>query len=769
MHLFTENRVRLALGMQSMARKRPPRGQPSPTVPAPVTAVSEKPRAQPKNTYRLTPPLIALALGFGTLLLYSSLCDKAKEPFLLDDADYVFDNPQVQAGLTPSGLSWALTTFHIGDWHPVTWLSLQLDTHVYGGASWGYHLTNVLLHALNAVLLFVVLERMTGSPWRSAFVAALFAVHPLRVESVAWVSERRDVLSAFFWILAMGAYAWYVQRPGLGRYLLVALAFVLGLMSKLMVVTLPLALLLLDCWPLQRISASPAAIVRLLIEKLPLFALAFAGGVLAVLSHRGYLMKEPLLADHALSWRVLNACISCLAYLRMTAWPSHLAPMYTQPPEQQSLLGGVAAGAILLLLTIGCLAQARRRPYLAVGWLWYLGTLLPVLGLFPTDVIHTMADRYTYLPHIGLFIALVWGLADLLKDRCPASVLAAGTAALLLSLAIVTWKQASLWQKNVTLWEHAVRVTQSNYRAHDLLGVALVKAGRLDEAERQYRLALAIEPRFAEGHSHLGKLLQARQQWSDAASCYRAAAAIVPGWPDFQSQHGLCLVRAGQMEEALAPLHAVVELLPGQAEARSNLATALLYRGQVEQADREIEIALRLDKESAEAQQLKGFVLALQGRTAEAEAHFRIALQTTRPDPTGMFYLAWCLHAQGKTVAATHEFRQARQRFPGWPKEGLQQAWQLATDSEASRRNGSLALLQAQVVHLALDEQSPAALDTMAAAYAELGRFEEAAAAAKSALTLADSAGKRDLANGLTQRIRLYEQGQPYREGRPAH
>jgi len=389
--------------------KSPPKSQPARPSPKPV-------RAPSRNSVSVPPPyrtaLACLGLVLAIFLAYGHLCGAEAEFFRLDDGEYVVNNPHIHDGLTTQSIGWAFTSFDAMNWHPLTWLSLQLDYELHGLSAGGYRLTNVILHAISSVLLLLVLARMTGAFWSSAIVAAFFALHPLRVESVAWVAERKDVLSTLFWILTMCAYCWYVERPSLKRYLLVFVSFALGLMAKPMVVTLPFALLLLDYWPLCRLrfwlvqdenNPAPEATdtqvpwTWLILEKIPLFALSAAACVVTVLAQG--VMEETLFANQPWHLRILNAALSYMRYVQKTMWPNDLAPMYSQPLDQFSYWQSIVAGLIFLGITISCLAWVRRRPYLAVGWFWFVGTLVPVIGLMQVGTSNHGRPLYLHPPY----------------------------------------------------------------------------------------------------------------------------------------------------------------------------------------------------------------------------------------------------------------------------------------------------------------------------------------------------------------------------------
>lgn len=738
----------------------------------PASEAAPKPKASRRSgplPPHLTTFLICLGLALGGGLAFSSSLGPGGEFFSMDDGDYVRDNPHLAQGFSAQGVGWAFSTFYRNKWHPLTWISLLLDHDVYGLEPWGYRLTNILWHAANAVLLFLVLKRMTRRLWPSALVAALFALHPLRVESVAWIAERKDVLSGFFWILSMGAYAWWVERPSWPRYLAVAVSFGLGLLCKPMLVTLPFALLLLDFWPLRRfgLAGMPPAppsfmpFPRLLLEKLPLFALTAAGCAVTIASYP----KEEFAALLPLPLRLLNACLACVQYIRFTFWPVDLAPLHVLKPDAFPAAQGWAAAGALAAATVLFLALARRRPYLIVGWLWFLGTLVPTLGLVQVGI-QSMADRFTYIPHIGLLLMVVWGLDDLLANRAQRPLLAAAAGATLLACFLLAFAQASLWRSNLALWEHALRSTADNYGAHDNYGLALMAAGRPDDALREFREAIRLAPNWPNGHHHLGLALQERRQWDEAAASFEAAARAAP-WQALPYQElGFSLMAQGRMEEALAPLRQAVKLQPEAAQNHVNLGTALLQRGHLQEAARQAEEALKLEPNLAPARRLLAFALAAQNRPAEAEKEFRAALEQAakerRTDPACLFHLAWTLNAQGRPDEARERYRFSLSRFSKWPAEARREAWRLATHPDALQRNGALAVLKAETASQALEDRDAETLDALAAAYAEEKRYSEAQAIAKKAILLA--AERKTLAEAIQARLQLYQKNQPYRE-----
>ena len=501
----------------------------------------------------------------------------------LDDPGYIVDNEAVRQGLTVDGLRWSFLSFHESNWHPLTWISHMLDVRLFGLNPGMHHLTNVLFHVLNTALLFLVLHRMTGAVWKSAAVAALFALHPLHVESVAWISERKDVLSTFFWMLTMAAYLGYVQRRTVPRYLLMALFFILGLMSKPMLVTLPFVLLLLDLWPLKRWrpfsgtestpSSAPvtgAVPLRILfLEKAPLIALSAASSLVTVLAQKaGGAVKD--LESMSVPARLANAVVSCVRYLGMTVWPHDLAVYY---PFQGDISPFMVTGCLLFLLLLTALAvySIKKAPYLTVGWLWYIGTLLPVIGIVQVGS-QSMADRYTYVPLIGVFIAVTWGLTDL-SDRMHLvkAVLPASTVAVLTALAWATWVQAGLWKDSETLFRHTLSVTSGNYLVHYDLGYALYEKGDVQGAVHHYQEALRIRSDLPQVHNNLGGILLNQGDSDGAIRHYVEALKIDPHQARVYNNLGIAFIRKGRTGQAVRCFERALQVDPGYRDARNNL------------------------------------------------------------------------------------------------------------------------------------------------------------------------------------------------------
>ena len=602
--------------------------------------------------------VVAIAAGLAAVVLAPYAQTARFEFVTLDDHTFIVENPPVLRGLTWNGVVWAFTKAYYPNWHPVTWLSHMLDCSLFGLQAGPPHLVSAVIHALNAVLLFLTMRYMTGALWPSALVAALFAVHPMRAESVAWLSERKDVLSGLFWILTTLAYAWYARRRTVARYLLVAAALVLGLMSKTMLVSLPVLLLLLDLWPLQRwapgrvarepqkerdgggrsrrapahiSTAQSASLDWLVIEKLPLLGLCAIASWITVYTQQ---VVEAVQStnDISISWRVANALTSYVSYLRKTVWPSDLAGFYPHPALNGTPLASAvwpAAGAALLLalVTALCLADVRRRPYLAVGWLWFLIALVPVIGLTQVGM-QGMADRYMYLAGLGPYVMVVWGGRDLAarwpRSRAP---LAAVAVLALAAYTVVSWFQIGTWRTSEVLYERAIAVTADNYLAQAGLGAWLRAQGRTDESARHFQEALRIRPQEPYALMQYGTLLSDQGQLDEAAGYHERALRYEPGYAQAYANLGVVRLRQRRFDEAEATLETALQLKPDDALTELNLGEVLLAQKRFDDAAVHLRRALALGLDSAEVHNNLGVVLARQGRLQDAASEFAAALR----------------------------------------------------------------------------------------------------------------------------------------------
>ncbi len=611
---------------------------------------------------------VALFLAAITWLVFGQTL---RHEFInFDDGDYVIKNAQVSRGLTLEGIAWAFTHVHSANWHPLTWISHMLDCQFYGLNPAGHHFSNVLIHAATAILLFFVLRQMTGTFWRSAFVAALFAIHPLRVESVAWVSERKDLLSGLFFLLTLGAYVRYARAPWSPlRYGLVVFLFALGLMCKPMLVTVPFVLLLLDYWPLNRFAGPegqtgrrPQIIRRLILEKLPLFGLGLASCVITLFAQTASMAP---VARIPLPLRVSNAVISYTDYLRQMFWPTDLAVLYPWEAARLGTFNVVASIALLAGISL-VVFVLRRRGYPVVGWLWYLIMLGPVIGILQVGN-QSRADRYTYLPQIGLFLFVTWAAVELCSGwRFRRVLLGALSGVILVALIFSARVQASYWQDSETLWSHALSCTTDNIVAEGNLGRACYDKGKTREAMVYFQNSLRIEPRQAPVHSILG----------------------------------VFFLDMGRLNESVAHLQTALEIEPRFGDAHFNLANTYMQMGQAK----------------------------------EALSHYSKALEIDPNDTQALNNMAWIL--------AT------------WP--------------EALTRDGAKAVELAERADTLTSGVSPMISATLAAAYAEAGRFVEAVKTGQRALQLSTAEGNTSRADSIRTQIEIYQRGAAFRDVRYA-
>jgi len=531
--------------------------------------------------------LVCLLLIAATLTVYWQV--RNHDFINFDDNQYITDNIHVHTGLRSDNITWAFTSTHAANWHPLTWLSHMLDCQLFGLNPTGHHLTSVFFHLVNSLLLFLILRWMTGTLWRSGIVAALFALHPLHVESVTWVAERKDVLSTLFWMLTLWAYLAYTKRPGLKTYFLLLIAFALGLMAKPMLVTLPFVLLLLDYWPLKRIELGqsgiglPAAsqtstsakkpwaqVFPLLLEKTPLFVLAAVSSVVTYIVQKSGGAVGALQA-YPFKIRMANALLSYAIYMGKMIWPQNLAVFYPHPEQSLPMWQAAGAGLLLLVISISVIRLGRRHPYLPVGWLWYVGTLVPVIGLVQVGA-QGMADRYTYVPLIGLFFIIAWGVTDLLGSwRYGRPALTVAATSLLSALIVCSSFQASHWKNSLTLFDHTLRATSNNWLIHNNLGVVLEKQGRLKEGTDHLYEALRIKPDYAEAHNNLALRLAKQGKLEEAIDHFSEAVRIKPDYVDALNSLGVALAKQGKLEEAIDHFSEALRIKPDYAKARRNL------------------------------------------------------------------------------------------------------------------------------------------------------------------------------------------------------
>ncbi len=641
--------------------------------------------------------LICLLLVAAILVVYWQI--RNHEFVSYDDGLYVTENPYVRAGLTPESISWAFTATHSSNWHPVTWLSHMLDIELYGMNSGQHLMTNMLFHIANTLLLFSVLRRMTGGseargqrsedPLTSSltscgFVAALFALHPLHVESVAWVAERKDVLSTFFMMLTMQSYIRYAKQPGIGTYLPVFLFFALGLMAKPMLVTLPFVMLLLDYWPLHRfyknsdihesgdsgINSSIPQFLNLSIfyEKIPFFALTAASCVITFLVQKsggsvGALDILPL------DVRIANALVSYICYIGKMIWPLHLAVLY---PHPRIIPAWQIAGACLILVSVSLLVvrNMRQRPCLAVGWFWYIGTLVPAIGLVQVGR-QAMADRYTYIPLIGLFIMVAWGIPEILSGwRYRNRLLTPFAVVILLALTTISWKQAQYWKNSITLYEHTLCVTTDNDTIHYNMGNALSARGKYDKAIWHYAEALRLFP-DAEKYNNLGLALFRKGNIDEAVKCYAEALKIYPDSDEAHNNLGNAFAARGKLDKSVFHYSRALQISPENANVHNNLGLALIQKGDIDGAVTHFQEALRIKSDYKEAYNNLGRTHAIKRKIDEAVQKIQESLKIDPEDIMLSEKLEDIYKSRRELDDAAEQYHKALTPQPGYTREAL--------------------------------------------------------------------------------------------------
>lgn len=641
------------------------------------------PKRRKTETYdRTALVILCAALVLAVVMVYAQSINYRF--ITMDDYLYVTGNSHIKGGLTGESIRWAFTSFDVSNWHPLTWISLMIDHEISGDNPASYHVTNLLLHAFSAVLLLLVLVRLTGSLYRSAFVAALFALHPMHVESVAWISERKDVLSTVFWLLGIWAYLLYVRKPSIGRYSAVLSLFLLGLMAKPMLVSFPFTLLLLDIWPLRRFSTGTQVILRparLIFEKVPLFAITVVSCAITFWAQKaGGAVAQ--LGNVPIEFRVTNAAVSYISYLGKLIWPLDLAIFYPHPMDT---LKGWEIGASLIALagmTYYAIAIASKHAYVTFGWLWYVITLAPVIGIVQIGS-QGLADRYTYVPFIGIFVIIAWGVPDLIERVSGAgsksrqrqtAALASLAAVSLVALTGLAYKQVQFWKDDITAWKHAVEVTPENafseynlgrflhenhkddeavihytkavqidpgrYDGYNNLAIIYMDRGNYDDAEAALQSALRAKPDFAKAYYNMALLLCKRRRFADSFHYYSEAVRLDPENSEvrtrFASAHcdyGIVLAGEGKLDEAIGHFRMALDIAPTSASATAHYDLGVTYAGlkKFDLAQREYELAILADPNSAEAHNNLGILLGQQGKIDEAVAHFKKAL-SINPD-----------------------------------------------------------------------------------------------------------------------------------------
>ncbi len=717
---------------------------------------------------------------FSIILIYAGLALVALGVFWqvynhdfinYDDPEYVAENEHVKEGLTRENIIWSFTTGRASNWHPVTWLSHMLDCQLFGTKAGWHHLTNLLLHIANILLLFIVLKKMTGALWQSAFVAALFALHPLHVESVAWVAERKDVLSTLFLLLTMLAYTGYVKKPNAGRYLLTLLLFAFGLMAKPMLVTLPFVLLLLDYWPLERLNNFRwKTVYPLILEKAPLFIVAAISSVITfIVQQKGGSVAS--IDAITLKIRIANALVSYLEYIGKMVWPVNLAFFYPYSNIKDNsifFLEAAAAFVVLVSITVLMVFTVRRYKYVTVGWLWYVGTLVPVIGLVQVGA-QSIANRYTYIPLTGLFIIAAWGVPELLKKlSCRKLVLGIMAFVILAGLAIRSYIELGYWSDSVTLCNRAIKVTERNYLAHCLLAVALNKEGKWQEAMSHNKESLRIRPGYTFAHSNLGGLLARQGRFKEAVEHFKKVIEIEPDFKDIQRFMGTALSKLGRTEEAVKYYTEAIRQNPLDAEAHNGFGVILGRQGKLDQAVVHLREAVRIRPDYAEAYYNIGYALAQQGKFKEAEPFLTESVRLDTASDKAHYCLAGVLMEQQKYEQAIEHFKKSIELAPDNAQSLNGLAWLLATSKDAKFRNPEEAVKLAQKTCELSGGKEPMPLDTLAAAYAAAGEFSEAVSTQEKALNIAETSPQasqnKELIKDLQNRLSLYRRGRPYIE-----
>ena len=697
-------------------------------------------------------PLLLFALTVGVFL------PCLKDGFIIwDDTFYLTTNTHVKGGLTSAGFRWALTSLEQSNWHPLTWWSHMLDCSLYQFAPWGHHLTNVLLHGTVAALLFLVLRRMTGATWPSLLVAVLFGLHPLRVESVVAVNQRKEVLAGVFWMLTLWAYVRYARSPGPSRssaarqnagprplgpppaassrpwpwYGLALGFFALGLMSKTTVVTLPFVLLLLDFWPLDRWSLSKR---RLVFEKVPFLGLTTIVSTLTYLAQKGA-GRMDVLTDLTFWDRIGNGFVAYARYLGKLFWPTDLSAFYPHP-------GHWPAHALIpaMLLVLGVSAAVffirRRKPYLFVGWFWYLGVLVPMLGLVQVDA-QSMADRYTYLPSVGFLLGLVWGLRDFARGvPWLGPVLASAGVSAAVACAAVTNHQFAYWKDSLTLFEHAAEIYEDSYVPHSCLGHVYLVTGRWEEARVQWEECVRLRPDAPTAHNQLGRALAELGRPHDAIVHFQKATELQPGFAEAEYNLGDTLFKGKRYEEAVRQFQKVIEVLGRDRN------TNALYR-------------------SAQSELARTFMQT--GKYQDALACLQSAVALMPADPDLRANLGMCQAALGRRAPAMANFREALKLGSDSVTLINNLAWLLATETDDTARNGAEAITLAQRACTLTQYRQPSLLDTLSAAYAQAGRFDDAVETAEKARALWSAAGDQSMAQADESLLKIYRDHKPCR------
>ncbi len=689
-----------------------------------------------------------------------------------DDDTYVTQNSHISTGLTIENIVWVFTSEHSFNWHPLTGLSHIVDCQLFGLNPGLHHLVNLLFHIINTLLLFTVLRQMSGAIGRSAFVAAVFAIHPLHVESVAWISERKDVLSTLFWFLTMAAYFRYIKNPKTWRYILTFVLFALGLMAKPMLVTLPFVLLLLDYWPLNRFETDPTGRIKwqewrhLVWEKIPLFTLSVASSVVTFLVQKSAGAVWEIEAFPA-AVRTANAIVSYVKYIVMMFLPRHLAVFYPLYGEKLDAWRVSAAFILLMIITICVIRFGSKYRYLPVGWLWYLGTLVPVIGLVQVGE-QAMADRYTYVTLTGLFIIIAWGINDLLQGwRHQKFILNLSSFAVILALCACAWFQTSYWRNNSSLFQHALKVTKGNYVIYNNLGALLSEQGKPEEAIVLYHQAIEAVPDYPNALNNLGIAYYRLGRDEEAIQTLKQAVQTKSDFAEAYYNLGVAYNKTGRYQESAEAFRSVIKIKPDDAEAYYNLGVVC---GRIQRHDEEIESynrAIAIKPDFAKAYDGLGCALVHQNKFDQAITYLQQAIKLDPNSPTANRSLLIALIQQGRIEEAVAHAGKALRIMPDQADLMDKLAWISATRKETAFYNPQQAVKLAERACELSDYANAGMLDTLGVAYAAVNRFSEAVVTAERALKIAQSAGNKSLTDQIQQRLALYKKNQPYIEAAP--
>ena len=716
--------------------------------------------------------VLCAALAAITWLIFGQTM--AHQFVTYDDPQYIYENAKVAAGVSLESVFWAFTHTVGGNWHPLTIISHMFDCQLYGLKPAGHHFTNVLLHTIAVILLFFVLRQMTGTLWQSAFVAALFAIHPLHVESVAWISERKDVLSAVFFMLTLSAYTRYVHTSSFTSYLLVLLWFALGLMSKPVLVTVPFVLLLLDYWPLRRFAPETrgkighhrrvedrASIRRVFLEKIPLLLFSFGSCAATVLAQRHFI--DPI-GHLSLMDRLGNATVATIVYLRELVWPIGLSVFYPHPRHSLSVLQVSVAALLLFAVSAAAFMYRRKRPYFFTGWFWFLGMLVPVSGLVQVGE-QAHADRYTYLPQIGLYMLMTWFVAEAVSSwRHRRLLLGTAMASSIVLLMWPAWKQTSYWRDSRALWTHALSVNPQSETAHNSLCDLDLRANRLDDAIFHAHKAVEIQPDSADAQSRLGVALSASGKNEEASIHFQKVLETRVIRPRVHYNVATLLLNSGRLNEAITEFQKELQIQPEFVEAHNNLGIALTRKGELDGALAHFQKAMELDPHVPKVHHNIAIILLRQGRPDQAIAHLQEELHANpaRAEAHNDLGIAWS--QQGRIDQAISEWQKTLELQPDNLNAYCNLLWIFATFPDDTIRSGAKAVALGERALQLFGERDPRIYRLLAAAYAENGQFDKATTTAQRGSQLALQQGNYALANTLESNIDLYRRSLPLRD-----